>query len=130
MAPITTMYAVPGVVLMLLLTAAVIRRRRQARIGIGDGGDAELSRRIRAHGNAAESLPLGLFLLLLLELNGAQPALLHGFGAALLLGRALHAWGLSGHAGISFGRFYGMLLTLLVLAGMALALLWQLLPSA
>jgi uncharacterized protein len=125
--PVTALYAVLGTLLVLLLVFRVVRRRRQARIGIGDGGDAILACRIRAHANTIETLPLGLLLLLLLELGGTPAAWLHGFGGLLLLGRVLHAWGLSGSAGISFGRFYGMVLTLLALVAMAAALLLALL---
>ncbi len=123
MAPITSLYGALSGLLLLTLAGTVIARRHSARIGLGDGGDAVLARRIRAHGNAAETLPLGLLLLLLLELGGTAGPWLHGFGAALLLGRLLHAWGLSGSGGVSFGRYYGMLLTLLVLAGMVVLLL-------
>lgn len=123
MIPITSLYAALGGLLMIVLTALVIARRREARVGIGDGGDAMLARRIRAHGNASETLPLGLLLLLVLELGGLAAGLLHLFGAGLLVGRCLHAWGLVGSTGVSFGRFYGMLLTLIALLAMALTLL-------
>lgn len=130
MVPVTSLYAALGALLLIVLTAAVIARRRSARIGLGDGGDSMLGRRIRAHANAVETLPVALLLLLLLELGGNPAWLLHAFGAVLLVGRALHAWGLAGNAGVSFGRFYGMLLTLLAMLGMALALLARLLmPS-
>ena len=50
-----------------------------------------LARRIRAHANAAEYVPLALLLLLILELNQTQPMLLHVFGCVLIAGRILHA---------------------------------------
>jgi uncharacterized membrane protein YecN with MAPEG domain len=40
-------------------------------------------------------VPILLVLLLLLELGGSRPWLLHGLGAAILLGRVLHAAGIS-----------------------------------
>ena len=123
MAAVTGLYAALGALLVLVLAFSVIQRRREAKIGFGDGGDAILARRIRAHGNAIETLPLGLVLLLLLELDGRPPLLLHAAGATLLLARALHAWGLSRRSGVSFGRFWGMLLTLVLLLAMAVALL-------
>jgi uncharacterized protein len=123
MAHITGFYAALGALLVLGLVYGVVERRRALRIGLGDGGDEAMARRIRAHGNAIETLPLGLLLLLLLELGGTSPWLLHLFGALLLLGRGLHAWGIWRRSGVSFGRFWGMGLTLLATAGMAIALL-------
>ncbi|MEO7916893.1 MAG: MAPEG family protein, partial [Dokdonella sp.] len=73
----------------------------------------------------AETVPLGLLLLLLVELNQTQPIFIHLFGITLIVGRLLHAWGLTRHAGTSPGRLIGMLLTLLSMFGMALLLLWQ-----
>lgn len=121
----SSIYIALGALLLITLTLRVILRRKSKLIGIGDGGDAELARRIRAHANAVETLPIGLLLLAALELNGSPTALIHGLGIALMLGRALHAWGLSGSAGQSFGRLYGMLLTLTVLLVAPLLLLWQ-----
>jgi uncharacterized protein len=125
MVPVTSFYAALGALLILLLVYAVVQRRMRARVGLGDGGDAVLARRIRAHGNAIETLPLGLLLLLLLELGGLATWALHGFGAVLLVSRMLHAWGLSRRSGTSPGRFLGMLLTLIVVLAMALTLLWR-----
>lgn len=122
---ITGIYAAIGALLFIFLTFRVIRLRFSSRTGIGDGGDEHLIRQIRVHGNAAETLPLGLILLFLVEWNQTQPLLVHAFGIALILGRALHAFGLSGSSGTSPGRLVGMLLTLLSLTAMAILLLWQ-----
>ena len=65
---ITGIYAALGALLLVFLAARVMRRRTQARIGIGDGGDHELLKRIRVHANAVEYLPISLILLLLVEL--------------------------------------------------------------
>jgi uncharacterized protein len=48
---ITLLFASLHVLLMLVLLARVVRRRRELDIGIGDGGDELLARRIRAHAN-------------------------------------------------------------------------------
>lgn len=108
-----------GGLLLLVLTWRVIAIRRRERIGLGDGGNALLQRRIRAHANCSETLPMQLLLLLALELAGAGPWWLHGCGIAILAGRLLHAIGLSSRSGVSFGRFVGTLLSLLVTAVMA-----------
>jgi len=121
----TPLYLALGGAILLVLTFAVIARRRQAKIGIGDGGDKVLQRRIRVQGNAAETLPLGLLMLVGLELAGGAQIALHVLGAMLILGRLLHAWGLAGSAGVSFGRMVGMLLTMAAYLGLIVALLWR-----
>jgi uncharacterized membrane protein YecN with MAPEG domain len=117
---ITLLYAGLCTLLVLFLAGRVIVGRRGKRVGIGDGGDHELQRRIRVHANAIEYLPLALLLLGGMELNGYPDAVIHGFGATLLVSRLLHAWGLSRHSGVSQGRFLGTLLTLLLMVAMAL----------
>ena len=122
---ITGLYAALSALLIIVLATRVILRRKSERIGIGDGGDKVLAKRVRAHANAAETLPIGLILLLVLEWNQTQLWILHLSGIALILGRLLHAYGLSGSSGPSQGRVIGLRLTLLVLLGMALSLVWQ-----
>lgn len=122
---ISGIYAALAALLVLILAVRVMMRRMSARIGIGDGGDHELSKRIRAHANAVEYLPLGLILLLLVELNQTVPAIVHAFGIALLLGRVLHAIGLSHSSSASAGRMIGIALSVAVIAAMAVLLLWQ-----
>ncbi len=125
MLQVTPPYIALGALLLVALTIGVIARRRSARVGLGDGGDPVLQRRCRAHGNAAETLPIGLLMLIALELCGTPAHWLHAFGLTLLGGRGLHAWGLLGSAGVSPGRFIGTLLTLLCLLAMAALLLWH-----
>ncbi len=62
------------------LSIPVMLRRRQAKIGIGDGGDRELLRRMRIHGNFIEQATLGLPLLALLPFAGAPALAVHLFG--------------------------------------------------
>lgn len=122
---ITGIYAALATLLVLILAARVVLVRSTRKVGIGDGGDRDLVKRIRAHANALENLPLALLLLLLLELNQMQPMWLHVFGSALILARIAHAIGLSRTSGYSFGRFAGIALTWLVMLAMATLLLWQ-----
>lgn len=116
---ITLLYAALCTLLVLVLAVRVIARRLSHQIGLGDGGDPELARRVRVHANAIEYLPLALLLLGGMELNGYPDSVIHAFGATLLASRALHAWGLSRHSGRSVGRFYGTALTLLLMASMS-----------
>jgi len=122
---ITGLYVALGVLLVLVLAVRVVMRRWTARIGIGDGDDKELRKRIRAHGNAVEYLPIGLLALLLLDLDGTTPVLLHACGIALIVARIAHAIGLSRTGGTSPERFFGITLTFLTLLVMAVLLLLQ-----
>jgi hypothetical protein len=107
MPAIAALYAGLIGVLLLVLAALVSRLRRARRVSLGDGGDRELARAIRVHGNAVEWAVPGVLLLLVAELNRASPLLLHLCGIALVVGRVLHAIGLTRTAGVSFGRFFG-----------------------
>ncbi len=119
MPKITLLFASLHVLLMLALAVRVVGHRRALKIGIGDGGDMRLARKVRAHGNFIENVPLALLMLGLLELSGLGAPWLWGLGGTLLLARALHAYGLSRHAGVSPGRFWGVILTWAVLLAMA-----------
>ncbi|MBK7204858.1 MAG: MAPEG family protein [Thermomonas sp.] len=109
---------------MLALAVPIARHRHAHKVGLGDGGDKLLARKIRVHGNFTEYVPLALLVLALLEACGLAAAAVWGFGGVLLLGRLLHAAGLSGSGGYSKGRFWGTALTWLSLLLMALAGLW------
>ena len=124
MPKITLLFAALHVLLMLALLAPISLHRRVNNIGVGDGGDKLLARKIRVHGNFVEHAPFALLMLALLELCGLPAPWIWGFGSALLLGRVLHALGFSRAGGYSFGRFYGTALTWLVLLLMALAGIW------
>ena len=122
---ITGLYAALCALLIIILAVRVVAYRRSAKIGLGDGENPELRKRIRAHGNAIEYVPLGLLLLLILELNMTAPILLHAFGILLVLGRIFHAWGVSQHSGLTTGRMLGVLITFGLIIVMSLLLVWQ-----
>jgi uncharacterized membrane protein YecN with MAPEG domain len=84
-------------------------------IGLGTGGDAELEKAIRGHGNFTEYAPIGLIVLTSAELSGAAGGWVHAIGILLIGGRLLHAWGLSQSRGKSFGRSSGIVLTVAAL---------------
>jgi uncharacterized membrane protein YecN with MAPEG domain len=117
---ITLLFASLHVLLMIVLLARVVRRRRDLKVGIGDGGDELLARRIRVHANFTENVPIALALMALLELSGLLAPWLWSLGGVLLIARVLHSIGLSGSSGNSFGRLWGASLTWVVLAAMAL----------
>jgi uncharacterized protein len=112
---LTLLFAGLCAFMQCMLTALVIARRVQSGINLMDGGDAVLTRRIRAHANFAESVPMALLLMLLLELGGLAAMWLWLFGLALITGRILHVCGLL-VGGMRWGRLSGMVLTLSVLS--------------
>lgn len=112
---IVTLYAGLLGLLYLPLAANVIRIRRADRISLGDGGNTLLERRIRAHGNFAEYVPIALILIALAEAGGSPPWLIHGLGIALVIGRAMHAFALSSLTLRLRARVGGMVLTLNVI---------------
>jgi uncharacterized protein len=97
------------------LTYLVINQRRTKLIGMGDGGDKAAARFIRVHGNFCENAPFALAMLVLVALTGGSAWALHAIGILFLLGRGLHAFGLSQSGGSSVGRVSGMILTHLAL---------------
>lgn len=111
--PITTLYTFPLVLIFLMLTYRTIRYRRDNRISLGDTGDKALLKRMRVHANCAEYTPIGLIVLGLAESINASVFALHAIGLSLVIGRALHAYGMSQTPQIMNMRVSGMVLTIL-----------------
>jgi uncharacterized protein len=89
-APVTALYALPLVVLFIVLSVNVIRYRRTNRVALGTGDSPDLLARVRAQANCAEYLPLGLILLMLAEGAGTG-MLFHAAAVLLIIGRFVHA---------------------------------------
>ena len=109
---VTLLYAGALAIWFLVLSARVV----QGRVGpggpsLGDGGDPMMLRRMRAHGNFAEYVPLLLVLMGFLELNGQPKWQIHLLGATLLIARLLHGYALSFTKEFAFGRTAGAVLT-------------------
>ena len=121
--PVTGLYAALCALVVLALALRVIALRWSTKTGLGDGGDRGLARAIRVHGNAIEYVPLALILMLIAELGGANHALIHGCGIALVAARIAHAFGLARSAGASPGRMVGTTVTFVVIAVLAAAAL-------
>lgn len=100
----------------IFLSVRIIKMRHRMQVVLGDGNDPALSRAIRAHGNFAEYVPLGLVLAGLLELQGHSHLLLHLIGTLLLGGRFVHAFGLSQVEEKIRYRVVGMQLTFAAIA--------------
>jgi len=123
-APVTAIYASLLGLFIVILAARVVRGRRKEKVGLGDGDSRTLKKLIRCHANAMEYIPIIIILMFILESNGAESWVLHCFGSITLAARFLHAQGLSKTSGVSFGRFYGILFSWLVIVGLAITNLW------
>jgi len=121
---ITPLYAGLLAIWFLALSIRVVQQRGHG-VSLGHGDDAVLLRRIRGHGNFAEYVPLILLMMALLELGGLRGWLLHVIGVTLVVARVLHGVALSYSEKWRFGRFYGTLLTFVLLLAVGAMCLWQ-----
>ena len=92
---ITSVIASVLTIIFVRLSFAVIRLRRKNKVGLGNGGNEELERAIRAQGNFAEYVPFGIMLIACLEINGAPWWLVAVPGITLIAGRLIHAKGIN-----------------------------------
>lgn len=116
--PVTLLYGGLNALLVTILGIQVSRLRGAHWVGVEKPIPSEMIRPVRAHGNAVEWVPLGLVLLLVIELSGAGSRFtLHLAGGTLLLGRVLHAAGFYGKNKLSV---VGAALTYLDLLAMAI----------
>ncbi|MDJ0652685.1 MAG: MAPEG family protein [Xanthomonadales bacterium] len=123
-------YAACLALIFIALSVRTLSLRKSLGIAIGDRGDNAMLRAMRVHANFAEYTPLSLLLLFMLEQQSASPLLLHALGAALLVGRFVHAVGVSSPREDLRLRVTGMALTFTALGGAALALLYHSFTSA
>ncbi|MEM9487754.1 MAG: MAPEG family protein [Myxococcota bacterium] len=92
---ITPAYAAVFANLFVLLSARTIRLRRKLQVALGSGEHPSLLKAMRAHSNFAEYVPITLLLIFFAEGNGVSQTLIHTLCIGLLLGRLIHAYGLS-----------------------------------
>ena len=117
---VTSIFTAILTLFYLVLTLRIINLRGNFKVSLGDGGVSELQRAIRAHGNFAEYVPLGLISLACLEANGAPWWITIPLGIALMTGRVLHALGISESSSDFKQRVRGMKITFNTLLVMVL----------
>jgi len=110
---ITALTAAALSMLCVMLAFKVIGIRRREKISVGDGGNDELLRAMRAQANLLEYAPLTLILLACAELNGVHWIILALLAVALVAGRVLHPAGIKNVNSPFKARVLGMQLTLL-----------------
>jgi uncharacterized membrane protein YecN with MAPEG domain len=83
------------------------RLRGKLGVSIGDGGNRDLLLAMRRQANFIEVVPIALILLVLLEMNGVSRIAIHSLGAALVLFRICHAFGIKAETIKGAGRVIG-----------------------
>ena len=87
---ITLIFAAIFGFMHVVFTLRVGNYRFKSKISLGDGGDRELLKRVRAQGNFIENVPIALLLILLNDLDGAEDSTLMLMGSILLISRLTH----------------------------------------
>jgi len=122
--PITGVFAAVTGILLLFLSAVVVKYRIKYGKDMGITEDRDFEAAVRAHGNLVEYAPLTLLMLGIAELNGVSSGFIYWVGLAFVLGRILHAWGMyQGQGGPHKARMVGILLTWLSILVIAVLLL-------
>lgn len=91
MLPVTSLYAGLLALMLFALSIYVIRGRYKYKVGLSDGGEQDMMRRIRAQANFCEYVPFVLLLMAMAELQNAMHPILHLIGLLILVGRVCHA---------------------------------------
>jgi uncharacterized membrane protein YecN with MAPEG domain len=123
--PLTPIYAALLAVLFIVLSLRIIRLRQRLGVSVGEGSNRQLRRAVRVHANFAEYVPIALLLLYFLEVHTEARGAVHALGIALLVGRILHAVGVSREPEDLRWRVAGVVVTFGVIALCACALLWH-----
>lgn len=124
--PVTGVFAAVLGVLLLALSARVVKFRMKYRMGMGVAEDRDFQAAVRAHGNLVEYAPMALLMLAIAELNGVPGRWIYWVGMGLVTGRILHAWGMiQGRGGPHRARALGILLTWAAILVTAILLFWN-----
>lgn len=122
---ILALYASLLAILFVFLSIRIIGLRRKLQIGLGDHSNHEMLRAIRVHSNFSEYVPLALILIYLVEAQAAAAWFVHILGISLLIGRLLHAYGVSKAKENFRFRVSGMAMTFTPILASAIYLLFK-----
>ena len=109
---ITPLYAAIAALLFVALSFRTLMLRRRLGIAIGTGSNQKMERAIGVHSNFAEYTPITLLLIYFFEIQSESLVLIHIFCVTLIIGRLLHAYGVSQIEENFRFRVVGMILTL------------------
>lgn len=122
---ITILYAAILGIVFICLTLYVVAGRWEHKIGLGDGGNPDMLKRVRIHGNFAEFVPFALLLLFLTDYAQYSAAVIHSLGIMLVVGRVCHIIALKLSRGFTWVRAVGVVLTLAVILTCSVLLLYK-----
>ena len=105
------------------LSFRTVLLRRMLKVAVGYGDQPILIRAISVHANFAEYVPLALLLIFFLETQTQAGMLIHILCIALLIGRVIHAFGVSQVNENYNLRTIGMVLTLGVIISTSVRLI-------
>jgi uncharacterized protein len=110
-APVVTLFIAAALGLLTVWFGARVTLVRRSRgVSLGTGSDPLLEQRTRIHGNLTEYAPITLILMMLIEFRTGPSRLLWAIGVSFVIGRLLHATGLT-RPNSNGWRVAGMVLT-------------------
>ena len=118
---IVPIYAALLALFFVYLSYKVGEARKKEQVLIGAGGSKIVERAMRVHANFAEYTPIALILLAFMEINKGNIYLIHALALIFLVGRVIHAYGLSQMNENLLFRLIGMMATISVIALSAFA---------
>ena len=121
---ITPAYAAIFAFIFVALSVRTLRLRGQLRDAIGHGNEPKLERATRAHANFAEYVPISILLIYFLEIHTVSSIWIHLLCTVLLVGRIVHAYGVSQVSEDHRYRVTGMSLTFAVIISVSIGILW------
>ena len=116
--PVTLSTLAAAAILTIWLMARTGRVRAKSGVVHGDGGNPQLTRRMRAQLNFVESAPFILLLIAAIELSGRGGLWLSIVAGLYIVGRVCHALGMDGEE-VTKLRGVGVAVTMLTLLGLA-----------
>jgi len=117
--PISLAAAGAAALINLWLSFRIGAVRSAKKVSVGDGGDENLIRRMRAQANFIENTPIALILIALIEAARPMNQWLAIVAAVFILSRIAHGLGMDGGA-LKTGRMVGTLITMTTLLGLGI----------
>lgn len=114
----TLSLAAAAAIINIWIMIRVTSLRLSAKVIHGDGGNAPLLQRMRAHANFVENVPLALILIAVIEMTGKGGTWLAVVGAVFMLARVAHVIGMD-RTGPNPFRAAGTMITMLTHLGLA-----------
>ncbi|MBV7266623.1 MAPEG family protein [Erythrobacter ani] len=116
--PVTLTAAAAAAILNIWLMVRVGRVRAAEKVFVGDDGNENVIRRMRAHANFTENAPFVLILIAAIELTGKGEPWLAYVAGLFIIGRVMHGFGMDGGS-FAKGRMIGTIISMLTLIGLA-----------